>query len=86
MIDSSALPAGKTLQEVLEEEGVIAQLDSQKEALLRAHIADLGRTIPADKVASLERVVQQRAPGVRRATRAGPPVASPLPRQPPQGQ
>jgi tetratricopeptide (TPR) repeat protein len=86
VIDSSALPAGKTLQEVLEEEGIIARLDSQKDALLRAHIADLGRAIPADKVASLERVVQQRAPGVRRVTRTGPPVARPLRGQPPQGQ
>jgi hypothetical protein len=66
VIDSSRLPAGKTLQQVLTEEGFISRIDSQKEALLVAHLADLRRAIGAEKVASLERVVQQQfAPGVR---------------------
>jgi hypothetical protein len=83
VIDPTALPDGKTLQEVLADEGFISRLDSQKEALLRAHLADLGRAIPAEKVESLERVVEQQiAPGVRRATRAGPPIARPLAGQP----
>ena len=86
VIDGTTLPDGKTLQEVLADEGFIARLDSQKEALLRAHLADLRRAISAEKVASLERVVQQQiAPGVRSVTRAGPPVAMP-PGQPPPGQ
>ena len=71
VIDATALPEGKTLQEVLADEGVIARLDSQKEALLRAHLADLGRVISPAKVASLERVVQEQiAPGVRSVTLA----------------
>ena len=83
VIDPTALPDGKTLQEVLADEGFISRLDSQKEALLRAHLADLGRAIPAEKVESLERVVEQQiAPGVRRATRAGPPIARPPAGQP----
>jgi tetratricopeptide (TPR) repeat protein len=70
-IDGATLPDGKTLQEVLADEGFIARLDSQKEALLRAHLADLGRAISPAKVASLERVVQEQiAPGVRSVTLA----------------
>jgi hypothetical protein len=65
-IDSSRLPAGKTLRQVLTEEGFVSRIESQKEALLAAHLVDLRRTIGADKVESLERVVhQQIAPGVR---------------------
>jgi hypothetical protein len=65
-IDPSGLPAGKTLRQVLTEEGFISRIESQKEALLAAHLADLRRAIGADKVASLERVVQEQiAPGVR---------------------
>lgn len=64
-IDLSRLPAGKTLQQVLAEEGFISRIESQKEALLAAHLADLRRAIGADKVAALERLVQQRIdPGV----------------------
>jgi hypothetical protein len=78
VIDPTTLPDGKTLQEVLAEEGLTSRLDSQKEALLRAHLADLRRAIPADKVESLERVVEQQiAPGVRRVTIVGPPTANP---------
>jgi hypothetical protein len=86
-IDPTTLPDGKMLREVLAEEGVIARLDSQKEALLRAHLADLGRAISAEKVASLERIVQRQiAPGVRSVTRAGPPVPRPPSGQPPNVQ
>ncbi len=87
MIDGSKVPDGKTLQEVLTDEGFIAQIDAQKEAMLRAHLADLARAIPAEKVAALERIVEQEiAPGVCRTTRLGPPVAMPPPCEPPIGQ
>jgi hypothetical protein len=80
-IDGSRLPQGKTLQEVLEAEGFISQLDAQKDGLLRAHVADLGAAIGAEKAASLERVVQARiAPGVRVVTRAGAPSVPPAAR------
>jgi hypothetical protein len=86
-IDRSKLPDGKTLQEVLTDEGVIARVDSQKDALLRAHLADLARAIGAEKAASLERVVREQiAPNVQRATRAGPPVPMPRPGPPPTEQ
>ena len=75
-IDGSRLPKGKTLQEVLEEEGFISQLDAQKDGLFRAHLADLGAAIGVGKLASLERYVREElAPNVRTVTRAGPPVA-----------
>jgi hypothetical protein len=78
VIDPTTLPDGKTLQEVLADEGFVSRLDSQKDALLRAHLDDLRRAIAAEKVDALERVVaQQIAPGVRRVTRAGPPIARP---------
>ncbi len=77
-IDSNRLPDGKTLQEVLADEGFISRLESQKDALLRAHLADLSGALGRDKVASLERVVQQQiAPGVWRVTQVGPPVVRP---------
>ena len=81
VIDGSRLPDGKALQEALADEGLIARIDAQKEAMLRAHLADLSRAIPAEKVASLRRIVEQQiAPGVGRATRVGPPVARPVDR------
>ena len=85
-IDSSRLPDGKTLQEVLADEGFISRLESQKDALLRAHLADLSRALGRVKAASLERVVQQQiAPGVRRVTQVGPPVVRPPTGQRPTG-
>jgi hypothetical protein len=78
VIDGDRLPDGKSLREVLDEEGFISRLDAQKDALLRAHLADLGGAIGIDKVSSLERVVREQiAPGVRTVTRAGPPSARP---------
>ena len=83
VIDGSRLPDGKTLQEVLADEGLIARIDAQKDAMLRAHLADLSRAIPAEKVAALQRIVEQQiAPGVERAVRVGPPVARPVDRPP----
>jgi hypothetical protein len=77
----SLVPQGKTQQEVLEAEGFISQLDAQKDGLLRAHVADLGAAIGAEKAASLERVVQEQiAPGVRVVTRVGAPSAPPAAR------
>jgi hypothetical protein len=84
VIDGGRVPDGKTLQEVLTDEGLIARIDAQKEQMLRAHLADLSRAIPAEKVASLRRIVEQQiAPGVGRTTRLGPPVSRP-PDQPTQ--
>jgi hypothetical protein len=77
-IDGSRLPKGKTLQEVLEDEGFISRLDAQKDGLYRAHLADLGVAIGADELAALERVVREQiAPGIRTVTRVGPPSAPP---------
>ena len=77
-IDGSRLPKGKTLQEVLEEEGFISQIDAQKDGLFRAHLADLGAAIGAEQLSSLEGVVEERiAPGIRTVTRVGPPSAPP---------
>lgn len=80
-IDGDRLPKGKTLQEVLDEEGFISRLDAQKDGLFRAHLADLGAAIGADKVASLERVVREQiAPSIRTVTQVGPPTAPPAAR------
>lgn len=80
-IDGARLPEGKTLQEVLEEEGFISRLDAQKDGLLRAHLADLGVAIGADKVTTLERVVrEQLAPNIRTVTQVGPPTVPPAAR------
>ena len=80
-IDGSRLPKGKTLQEVLEEEGFISQLDAQKDGLFRAHLADLRVAIGADKLSSLERVVREQiAPNIRTVTQVGPPTARPAAR------
>jgi hypothetical protein len=68
-IDPRAL-GGKTLQEALEADGVIARYDAQKDALLQAHFGTLEHSIGAAKVAALQRVVRSElAPGMRRLTR-----------------
>ena len=68
-IDRQAL-GGKTLQEALEADGVIARMDAQKDALLRAHFASLERTIGAAKLAALQDVVRSDvAPKILRSTR-----------------
>ncbi|MEO8465563.1 MAG: tetratricopeptide repeat protein [Gammaproteobacteria bacterium] len=73
-IDGDKLPAGKTLEDVLTEEGFTSRIESQKDALLRAHLDDLSRAIP-EKVASLEHHVRENiAPGVRRVTIVGAPA------------
>jgi len=80
-IDGDRLPEGKTLREVLEEEGVISRVEAQKDGLLRAHLADLGAAIGADKSSALERVVREQiAPGMRVVTSLGPPSAPPAAR------
>jgi hypothetical protein len=82
-IDGGKLPEGKTLQEVLTEEGVIARVDAQKDALLRAHLEQIARAIGPEKAAALERVVREQiAPNVQRVIRAGPPVPVPFPGAP----
>jgi tetratricopeptide (TPR) repeat protein len=68
-IDRRAL-GGKTLQEALEADGVIARIDAQKDALLRAHFTALERTLGAAKLAALQRVVSSElAPNIQRSTR-----------------
>jgi hypothetical protein len=68
-IDRRAL-GGKTLQEALEADGVIARIDAQKDALLRAHFVGLERTLGAAKLAALQRVVSSDlAPNIQRSTR-----------------
>jgi tetratricopeptide (TPR) repeat protein len=68
-IDPRAL-GGKTLQEALEADGVIARVDAQKDALLQAHFGTLEHLIGAAKLAALQRVVRSElAPGMFRSTR-----------------
>ena len=56
-LDPRAL-GGKTLQEALEADGVIARLDAQKDALLQSHFATLERSIGTAKLAALQGVVR----------------------------
>jgi hypothetical protein len=68
-IDPRAL-GGRTLQEVLEADGMIARFDALKDAVLQAHFGTVEHTIGATKLAALQRNVRsQLAPGMRRATR-----------------
>jgi hypothetical protein len=76
-IDRRAL-GGKTLQEALEADGVIARIDAQKDALLRAHFTGLERAIGAAKLAALQSVVRtDLAPNIRRVT-GGVPIPPPI--------
>jgi len=77
-IDGSRLPKGKTLREVLEDEGFISQVDAQKDGLFRSHLVDLGVAIGTAKLSSLELVVREQiAPSIRTVTQVGPPTATP---------
>lgn len=68
-VDPRAL-GGKTLQETLDADGVIARFDAQKDALLQAHFATLEHSVGAVKLAALQRSVRSTlAPGMRRVTR-----------------
>ncbi|HUO66556.1 MAG TPA: tetratricopeptide repeat protein [Gammaproteobacteria bacterium] len=68
-IDRRAL-GGKTLQEALEADGVIARIDAQKTALLQAHFATLEQRIGAAKLTALQsRVRSDFAPNIQRSTR-----------------
>jgi hypothetical protein len=67
-IDPRAL-GGKTLQEVLEADGVIARFDAQKDAQLQAHFVTLEHSIGAAKLAALQRIVRSEIQ-IRRATRS----------------
>jgi hypothetical protein len=70
-IDPRAL-GGKTLQEALEADGLIARLDARKDALLQAHFATLERSIGAAKLAALQGIVRSEI-HIWRSTRVGPP-------------
>jgi hypothetical protein len=70
-IDPRAL-GGKTLQEVLEADGLIARVDAQKAARLQTHFGTLERSIGAAKLAALQRIVRSEIK-IWRATRVGPP-------------
>jgi hypothetical protein len=68
-IDRRAL-GGRTLPEALEADGVIARIDAQKDALLRAHFAALERALGAAKLAALQGAVSSDlAPNIQRTTR-----------------
>ncbi len=68
-IDRRAL-GGRTLQEALEADGVIARIDAQKDALLRAHFTALERAIGAAKLAALQSLMRSDlAPNIQRSTR-----------------
>ena len=70
-IDPRAL-GGKTLQEALEADGLIARLDARKDALLQAHFATLEHSIGAAKLAALQRIVRSEIQ-IFRVTRGGMP-------------
>jgi hypothetical protein len=69
-IDPRAL-GGKTLQEVLEADGLISRVDAQKAALLQTHFDTLARSIGAAKLAALQRVVRSEI-HIFRTTRGAP--------------